>query len=52
MDKIEEAFKKQAILSQQQVLERFRKVFKRDMTAIERKAFFMPSDKSSSDGND
>ncbi len=43
MEELEEELRKQDLLSQQQVLDRFRKVFKREMTPIERKAFFLPS---------
>ncbi|MBA3915268.1 MAG: hypothetical protein H0X25_15740 [Acidobacteriales bacterium] len=45
MGEIEEGLRKEALLSQQQVQERFRKVFERDMTSLERRVFFMDQEK-------
>jgi hypothetical protein len=45
MDDLEEAI--QEMMSHQEVIQRFKKVFGRDMTPSERKSFFLPQQETS-----
>jgi hypothetical protein len=43
MAELDEALSRQEMLSPEEILQRFKKVFDRDMTEAERKIFFLPS---------
>lgn len=49
MDELEESVvRHQGMMSHQEILQQFHKVFGREMTASERNIFFLPQDPSSS----
>jgi hypothetical protein len=46
MDKADEVFSLQGTMSHQEIIERFKRVFGREMTQAERKSFFLPPNAS------
>ena len=46
MDELEVALSRQATMPHQEILKRFKKIFGRNMTCQERKAFFLPHEPS------
>jgi hypothetical protein len=44
MDELEEGLSQGMTMSHQEILQRFKKLFGREMTSLERKAFFLPQD--------
>jgi hypothetical protein len=46
MDGADEVFSLEGAMSPQEIIERFKRVFAREMTPAERKSFFLPPDAS------
>jgi len=46
MDELEEARLRDAMMSYHEIIQRFKKLFGREMTPKERQAFFLPDDSS------
>jgi hypothetical protein len=51
MDELEEELSQGMMMSHQEILQRFKKLFGREMSSVERKAFFLPQDPSNPKDN-